>query len=170
MPRRPKPPIPEADKKQESKQAIAANAKPAADEEKPLRSKPGTRGPDGKRVPPPPHPRGKPFPKKKVGPEQRTADSLLRFDSEIRLRTRSECERVCEHIANWLKAGKIDPNLANALLNAVGKVLQSKTATQEMELKVADREMLRRLQEMEQKQTNLEEHFVQQDAEERKLQ
>jgi hypothetical protein len=78
------------------------------------------------------------------------------FDKEIKLRTRSECERVCERIANWLKAGKIDPNLGNAMLNAVGKVLSSKTATEEMELKVADRELLARLQEMDARQQQIE--------------
>ena len=140
MPRRPKPPIPEADKKQEPKQVIATDVKPAADEEEPLRSKPGMRGPDGKRIPPPPHPKGKPFPKKKVGLEPTMADDL--FDSEIRLRTRSECERACEKIVNWLKDGKIDPNNGNAMINAVKAVLASKTSTEEMELKVTDRALI----------------------------
>jgi hypothetical protein len=50
------------------------------------------------------------------------------------------------------------------MLNAVGEVLQSKTATEEMELKVSDREMLRRMQEMEAQLTELEEFFMQQQA------
>jgi hypothetical protein len=52
------------------------------------------------------------------------------FDSELRLRTRSECVRAYEKIVNWLKSGKIDPHLGNAMINAAKVVLQSKTAVE----------------------------------------
>ena len=51
----------------------------------------------------------------------------------------------------------IDTNRGNAMLNAVGKVLQSKTDTENMELKVADRELLRRIQELEERAGIIEE-------------
>jgi hypothetical protein len=44
---------------------------------------------------------------------------------EIRLRTRAECEKACERIANWLKDAIVDANVGNAMLNAVGKILPS---------------------------------------------
>lgn len=104
--------------------------------------------PDGRRVPPPPrpHPKGQPFPSKaKDGKE----DALRLLNQDVKLRTRAECEKVCERIVNWLKDDVLDANKANAMLNAVGKVLQSKTVTEAMQLKVADREILRRIHEME---------------------
>jgi hypothetical protein len=50
------------------------------------------------------------------------------------------------------------------MVNGIRAVLQSKTATEDLELKVSDREMLRRMQEMEEQLTELEEYFMQQQA------
>jgi hypothetical protein len=55
----------------------------------------------------------------------------------------------------------LEPNRGNALINGIRAVLQSKTSTEELELKVS---MLRRMQEMEQQLTDLEEYFMQQAA------
>jgi len=168
MTRKPTPAAQEAEQEQEKKQTLVTSGKPVAGGEKPLQPRPGTRGPDGKVVPPPPHPRGKPFPKKNLKPGDAATKEAL-FRQEIRLRTRSECERVCEKIANWMKDKLIDANLGNAMTNTVRAVLQSKTATEEMELKVADRELLRRIQELEERAGMVEE-TVGMNSGERKLQ
>src|SRR5262245_37308640 len=118
-------------------------------EEELVQLRPGMKLPDGRRVPPPPrpHPRGQPFPQRKAKDGKEHA--LRLFNQDVKLRTRAECEKVCQRIVNWLKDDVIDANKANAMLNGVGKVLQSKTITEEMQLKVADREILRRIREME---------------------
>jgi hypothetical protein len=74
MPRWPKPLIVEAEAKQEPKQEAATHLKAEADEGQPLHSKPGTRGPDGKRVPPPPHPSGNAFPPKEAQGRRRRSE------------------------------------------------------------------------------------------------
>ena len=56
----------------------------------------------------------------------------------------------------------IDANVGNALTNTVRAVLQSKAATEELELKVADLAALNLLQEMEARQEKLEERQLMQ--------
>jgi hypothetical protein len=90
-------------------------------------------------------------------PETDSEADLRILKARIQLRTRVECERACERIVNWLKDKRVDANLGNAMLNGVRTVLSSKTATEELELKVADRELLRRIQEMEERVCSVEE-------------
>jgi hypothetical protein len=141
----------------------ASNARPEQQEKPEL--KPGQRRPDGRREPPPPAP-------KRIGPP---IPIQPRYDAPTRLNTRSQCEKEIEHIVNWMKVGVpdsacptkrvyLDPNRGNAMVNGIRAVLQSKTATEDLELKVSDREMLRRMQEMEEQLTELEEYFMQQQA------
>jgi hypothetical protein len=113
--------------------------------------KPGTRLANGKRVPPPPAPKGTIIPKRKeANAAEPVNESLRLFDAEIKLGTRMACEKAIERIVNWIKAGKINANDGNAMVNGVRAVIMSKTTTEEFDRKVVEKELLRRLDEVEQ--------------------
>ena len=113
--------------------------------------KPGTRLANGKRVPPPPAPKGTIVPKRKESNVAEPMNESLRlFDAEIKLGTRAACEKAIERIVNWIKAGKVNANDGNAMVNGVRAVIMSKTTTEELRLKVVDKELLRRFEEVEQ--------------------
>jgi hypothetical protein len=113
--------------------------------------KPGTRLANGKRVPPPPAPKGTIIPKRKESNSAEPINESLRlFDAEIKLGTRPACEKAIERIVNWIKAGKVNANDGNAMVNGIRAVIMSKTTTEELRLKVVDKELLRRFEEVEQ--------------------
>ena len=113
--------------------------------------KPGTRLANGKRVPPPPAPKGTIIPKRKeTNSAEPINESLRLFDAEIKLGTRPACEKAIERIVNWIKAGKVNANDGNAMVNGIRAVIMSKTTAEELRLKVVDKELLRRFEEVEQ--------------------
>ena len=93
--------------------------------------KPGTRLANGKRVPPPPAPKGTIILKRKESNSAEPINESLRlFDAEIKLGTRPACEKAIERIVNWIKAGKVNANDGNAMLLASLGILV--TVTPEM--------------------------------------
>jgi hypothetical protein len=73
--------------------------------------RPGTRLANGKRVPPPPAPKGTIIPKRKQSNAAEPMNESLRlFDAEIKLSTRAACEKAIERIVNWIKARKVNAN------------------------------------------------------------
>jgi hypothetical protein len=160
MPRRPSkllPPTPEkADLKGDPKESTdRPETDPSA--EKPRVLKPGMKGPDGRRIPPPPHAKGTRFlgPRPRKRKVEEIPESIAAFAKEIRLRTRHECERGAALIVNWIKSDLVDANKGNSMLNGVRTILQSKTDTEQMQIKTADRMLFDHLREMEEDQALL---------------
>ena len=58
-------------------------------------------------------------------------------------------------IVNWIRTDLVDPNKGNAMLNGVRTILQSKTDTEQMQIKTADRMLFDHLREMEEDQALL---------------
>src|SRR5262245_54793905 len=130
---------------------------------------PGQRRPDGKRQPPPPAPRG-------IGPPIPILKQLAatpKYDAPARLHTRVQCEKELEHIVNWMKVGipdprdkrsnrriYLDPNRGNAIVNAIRVSLQSKKDTEDLDLKRLDRELVRRVQDLEKQLAELEDYAL----------
>jgi hypothetical protein len=85
-------------------------------------------------------------------------------------RNRAQLQLYLREVINEVRVGRGDektqtyvkmaPHEANAISGLARAILDSMKFSEEMELKVSDRAMLNRLQEMEQ-QAQLEEHFVQ---------
>lgn len=130
---------------------------------------PGQKRPDGKRQPPPPAPKG-------IGPPIPILKQLMagpKYDAPARLNTRAQCEKELEHIVNWMKVGipdprdkknkrriYLDPNRGNAIVNAIRVSLQSKKDTEDLDFKRGDRELVRRVQELERQLAELEEYAI----------
>ena len=130
---------------------------------------PGQRRPDGKRQPPPPAPKG-------IGPPIPIRKQLAaspKYEAPARLNTRAQCEKELEHIVNWMKVGipdpqdkrnkrriYLDPNRGNAIVNAIRVSLQSKKDTEDLDLKRADRELVRRVQDLERQLAELEDYAL----------
>jgi hypothetical protein len=87
-------------------------------------------------------------------------------------RTRAQLELYLREVINEVRVGRWDektqayvkmlPHEANAISGLARTILDSMKFSEELELKVSDRAMLNRLQEMEQQQAQLEEYFVEQ--------
>ena len=58
-------------------------------------------------------------------------------------------------IVNWIKGDLVDANKGNSMLNGVRTILQSKTDTEQMQIKTADRMLFDHLREMEEDQALL---------------
>ena len=130
---------------------------------------PGQKRPDGKRQPPPPAPKG-------IGPPIPILKQLTarpKYDAPARLNTRAQCEKELEHIVNWMKVGipdpgdkrnkrriYLDPNRGNAIVNAIRVSLQSKKDKEDLDLKRGDRELLRRVQDLERQLAELEDYAL----------
>src|SRR5262245_52888457 len=162
MPRQPSQLLPQAASKVDLKAGESPRStdqlKADLPPERPLTLRPGTKLPNGKRVPPPPPPKGTLIPKgRRRGKREEIPESHAAYHKDLQLRTRSDCERAAARIINWIRTDLVDPNKGNAMLNGVRTILQSKTDTENMQLKVADRELMRRIHEMEETVGILEE-------------
>jgi hypothetical protein len=96
-----------------------------------------------------------------------------KYDAPARLNTRAQCEKELEHVVNWMKVGipdprdkknnrriYLDPNRGNAIVNAIRASLQSKKDTEELNLKRGDRELVRRVQDLETQLAELEDYAL----------
>jgi hypothetical protein len=151
--------------RQGSTEAWEYASSPRFDDQQNAALHPGQRRPDGKRQPPPPAPKG-------IGPPIPILKQLTarpKYDAPARLNTRAQCEKELEHVVNWMKVGipdprdktkqrrsYLDPNRGNAIVNAIRVSLQSKKDREDLDLKRVDRELVRRIQELEKDFTELE--------------
>src|SRR5262245_5485793 len=87
-------------------------------------------------------------------------------------RTRAQLELYLREVINEVRVGRWDektqvhvkmlPHEANAISGLARTILDSMKFSEELEIKVSDRAMVNRLQEMEQQQAQLEEYFAEQ--------
>jgi hypothetical protein len=153
--------------RQASTEALEDASSPLVEKQQKAALIPGQRRPDGKRQPPPPAPKG-------IGPPVPILKQLMagpKYDAPARLNTRAQCEKELEHIVNWMKVGIpdprdkrnkrrifLDPNRGNAIVNAIRVSLQSKKDTEDLDLKRGDRELVRRVQDLERQLAELEDY------------
>jgi hypothetical protein len=120
--------------------------------------------------------RGNPLPRPKGSRTTDTDPELAatpKYDAPARLNTRAQCEKELEHIVNWVKVGipdarnkrnkqriYLDPNRGNAIVNAIRVSLQSKKDTEDLDLKRGDRELVRRVQDLERQLAELEDYAL----------
>jgi hypothetical protein len=96
-----------------------------------------------------------------------------KYDAPARLNTRAQCEKELEHIVNWMKVGTpdprakrnkrriyLDPNRGNAIVNAIRVSLQSKKDTEDLDLRRGDRELVRRVHDLERQLAELEDNAL----------
>src|SRR5262245_60350078 len=115
MPRRPSQLLPptasKADLKAEERPRPTEKPKDDFPPERPVTLRPGTKLPNGRRVPPPAPAKGTKVPKvSRRGKSEQIPESLAAYDKDLQLRTRSECERSAARIINWIKTDLVDPN------------------------------------------------------------